>query len=332
VDGYPPGGDWISRSSNTIDNVIQGVTLHLHDTGTVQVNLTRDVAMVKSRIQAMVVAYNAVTTLIKEKTGYNDVLKTAGVLMGDSVVTSVADDVRLPFVEQTSGFIVDVDSFLLPAQIGLELNADGTISLNSSAFSDAITEDYLDTLAVIGANKTGSSDSNTIGFYDASGKYTTAGTYEVEVTVEDGKITIARIKLEGDKAWRNATIDGNVIMGNSTFTTEGDPVHPENGLQLSVDLGQDGTFTATVQVKQGFAGAIVDVLDRVLKASKGAMALDQSQATDQIKYLQERMDMEQKRLDAKQARLEAKYARMEKILTLLQNQISALAYYGVSSQ
>ena len=48
VDAYPTGADdWISRSSNTIDDVISGVTLHLHDTsfnGTtydpIEVNLT----------------------------------------------------------------------------------------------------------------------------------------------------------------------------------------------------------------------------------------------------------------------------------------------------
>ena len=44
VDGYPLGADeWITRSSNTDRRRHHGVTLHLHDTGTVQVNLTRDI-------------------------------------------------------------------------------------------------------------------------------------------------------------------------------------------------------------------------------------------------------------------------------------------------
>ncbi|MBN1505482.1 MAG: flagellar filament capping protein FliD [Sedimentisphaerales bacterium] len=332
VDGYPPGDDnWITRSSNTVDNVIQGVTLHLHDAGTAQVNLTRDVASVKTKLDALVGAYNAAVALIKEKTGYNETLKTAGLLMGDSVVSSIANDVRLPFVQQTSGFVVDVDSFLMPAQIGLELDGDGQISLDSGAFNDAIVEDYMGALAVVGANKTGSSNSNTIGFYGASSKYTAAGTYSVEVTVADGKITVARIKLSSDATYRNATIDGNIITGNSAFDSDGRPANPENGLQLSVDLSQDGTFAATVRVKQGFAGALADTLDRVLKASTGTLDLDLSQATDQIKYLQERIDREQKRLDDKEARLVAKYARLERTLTLLQNQISALSYYISSS-
>ena len=50
VDGYPSGA-WISRSSNTIDDVISGVTLHLHDTTDAageEITLTRDIQSVNS--------------------------------------------------------------------------------------------------------------------------------------------------------------------------------------------------------------------------------------------------------------------------------------------
>ena len=325
VDGYPSGaGEWITRSSNTIDDVIQGVTLHLHDTGTVQVNLTRDVASVKGKLDSMVAAYNAAVAFIKEKTDYNDALKTAGVLMGDSVVRNIVNDLRTPLVRQTSGFVIDVDTFLTPAQIGIELDGDGMMSLSASAFDEAIAEDYRGALAIIGADKTGSSSSNTIGFYGASAKYTTAGAYNVEVTVAGGAITSARIKLATDVTYRNATINGNIVTGDSTFDSDGEPVNPENGLQLSVDLSQDGTFTATVRVKQGFAGAMADVLDRVLKATTGTIQLDQDQADDQIEHLQDRIDLEQQRLTDRQARLVARFARLEKTLALLKNQMSAL--------
>jgi len=325
VDGYPAGaGEWITRSSNTVDDVIQGVTLHLHDTGTVQVNLTRDIASVKGKLDSMVTAYNDVATFIKEKTGYNDVLKTAGVLMGDSVVSSIVNDLRMPLVRQTSGFVIDIDSFLTPAQIGIELDGDGMMSLSGSAFEEAIAKDYPDALAIIGADKTGSSDSNTIEFYGASSNYTTAETYDVEVTVAGGTITSARIKLSTEATYHDATINGNIVTGDSTFDDDGEPVNPENGLQLSVDPGQDGTFTATVRVKQGFAGAITDVLDRVLKATNGTLQLDQNQAGDQIDHLQDRIDMEQQRLTDREARLVAKFARLEKTLALLRNQMSAL--------
>lgn len=329
VDGYPLGVDeWINRSSNTIDDVIHGVTLHLHDTGTVQVNLTRDIESVKGKLDSMVTAYNEAVAFLKQKTGYNDVLKTAGVLMGDSVVANINNNLRLPLIRQTSGFVIDVDSFLMPGQIGLELDRDGMLSLKSSAFDEAIAEDYQGVLAVIGADKTGSSDSNTIEFYSASSKFTTAGAYDVEVTISGGVITNARIKLDDEQTWRDATFNGNIVTGNSTFDENGRPVNPENGLQLSVDLSRDGTFAAAVRIKQGFAGAMEDILDRMLQATTGTLPLDQENAGDQIENLQEQIDREEDRLTQREQFLTAKFARLEKTLALLQNQMAALGMSG----
>jgi flagellar hook-associated protein 2 len=329
VDGYPQGaGEWITRSSNTIDDVIHGVTLHLHDTGTVQVNLTRDIQSVKEKIDSMVTAYNAAVTFLKEKTGYNDVLKTAGLLMGDLTISNIVNDLRSPLIQQTSGFVVDVESFLMPGQIGLELDSDGMLSLNGSDFDEAIAEDYMGVLALIGADKTGSSDSNKIEFYGASSDSTTAGTYQVEVTIAGGVITSARMKLESDSTWRNAGFNENVVMGDSTFNDDNLPINPENGLQLGVDLSQDGTFTATVRVKQGFTGAMEDTLDRILQATTGALALDQEHVDAQIEHLQTQMDTEEGRLTQREAFLVSKFARLEKTLTLLQSQTAALGLSG----
>ena len=326
VDGYPEG-DWIERSSNTIDDVIYGVTLHLHDTTDAsgeEVTLTRDIASVKEKLNNMVGAYNFVMQYVKEKTGYNDVVKTAGLLMGDYVVSGIRSQLLTPFISQTSGFITDVDSFLMPGQIGLELDRDGVLSLNTNVFDEAIAEDYMGVLALIGADKTGSSDSNAIKFYGASSDNTTAGTYDVEVTISGGAITGARIKLSSESTYRDATFSDNIVTGDSSFDDNSIPVYPENGLQLSVDLSQNGTFTATVRVKQGFTGEMEDALDRMLKATTGSVQIDQEHVEDQIEYLQDRIDVEQERLTRTEARLVARYARLEKTLALIQNQLAAL--------
>ncbi len=325
VDGFPTGADeWITRSSNTIDDVLQGVTLHLHDTGTVQVNLTRDIESVKQKLTSMIDAYNAVITFLAENTGYNSTLEVAGVLMGDSTVSNIGNNMRMPLIQQTDGFVIDVDSFLMPGQVGIELDSDGMLSLDEIAFDEAIAEDYMGVLALVGADKTGSSDSNTIGFYGASSEYTEGGTYDVEVTVSGGVITSARIKLEDESTYRDATFGGNIVTGNSTFTDDGDPMYAENGLLLSVDLSQDGTFNATVRVKQGFTGAMEDAVARFVEPTNGWLTLDQNSVDARIDSLESRITAEEDRLSRVEQRLIAKYARLEKTLTLLQNQMAAL--------
>jgi len=320
---------WISRSSNTIDNVISGVTLHLHDAtdpNGEEITLTRDIESVKEKLNSMVAAYNAAIAYIQEKTGYNDILKTAGILAGDYVVSTISSQLRTPLVAPTSGFVKDIDTFLMPGQIGLELDRDGVLSLDTNVFDEAIAEDYMDVLAVIGADKTGSTNSNTIRFYGASSNYTTAGTYDVQVTVSGGAITSARIKLATESAYRDATYSDNIVTGNSSFDQNGNPVYPENGLQLSVGLSQDGTFTATVRVKQGFTGALEDALDRLLKATTGPIKIDQQYMSQTIRELQDRIELEEYRLSQKETRLVDRFTRLERTLALLQNQMAALGF------
>jgi flagellar capping protein FliD len=226
---------------------------------------------------------------------------------------------------QAKGFIEDIDTFLTPGHIGLQLDKDGKLSFDMTMFDQAIAKDYMGTLAVIGANKTGSSSSNTIKFNKASSNYTTAGSYDVKVVVIGGAIFSAGIKLPGESTYRDMTVSGNnIITGNSAFDENGNPVYSENGLQLTVDLSKDDTFYATVRVKQGFAGAIEDSLTNMLATTTGSIKLDEQESTDMIQQLQDKIDREQTRLDRKQAALVARYARLEQTLTLLQQQMSAL--------
>ncbi len=328
MDGFPPGADeWISRSSNTVDDVISGVTLHLHDAGTVQVSLTRDTESVKDKLQSWVDAYNDVVAFITANTGYDSTQGIAGLLMSDSTVTSITNNLRTSLVQRTSGFVMDVDSFLMPGQIGLELDRDGLLSLDSTAFDEAIAKDYMGVLSLIGADKTGSSDSNVVQFYSASSKNTKGGTYSVQVTVSGGAITSAKIKPEGESAYRDAIFADNIVTGDRTFDNNGTPLYAENGLTLSVDLSQDGTFNATVRVKQGFTGAMKEVLERFLKPTNGWLTLDQESVESQIENLEDRIATEEDRLSRVEARLVAKYARLERTLTLLQSQMSGLLSY-----
>jgi flagellar hook-associated protein 2 len=328
IDGYPPGA-WISRSSNTVDDVIYGVALHLHDTTDAsgeEITLTRDIQSVKDKLTKMVDAYNFAVEYIKGKTGYNDVLKTAGLLMGDYVVSNIRQQIRTPLITQTNGFIKDIDTFLTPAHIGFKLDREGVLSLDMNVLDEAIAEDYMGVLAIIGADKTGSSDSNTIEFYGAHSNYTTAGSYDVEVVVSGGAITSAKIKLSTESTYRDAAYSGNIVTGNSTFDDNGNPMYPENALQLSVDLSQDGTFTATVRVKQGFTGAIEDALDNMLKVTTGSIQIDQKHVDKQIEYLQEKIENEEYRLTKREERLIARFARLERNIALIQQQMGALGF------
>jgi flagellar hook-associated protein 2 len=332
VDGYPlntTDGNgatvehWLERSSNTLDDIISGVTLDLHAPGTVQINLTRQTDALKVKLNAMVSAYNDVITYIKEQTAYDTTTKTAGVLMGNPAVADIQTQIRSPLMGQISGFTKGVDSFVTLGQIGLSVDSAGKLTLDETKLSDAIAKNYTAVLDLIGAVKAGSSDSNAIKFYSANDN-TTAGTYNVEVTFANGVITSARMKSSSDSNWRSATVSGNSIIGNSQFDKNGRAINPENGLSLTAEYSGSGTLTATIRVKEGFAGNLASNLKDVLDSQSGVLKFNQDSITASIKQLQDRIDREQTRLTKTESNLKAKFARMEAILAQLQQQQQAI--------
>ena len=327
---------YISRNSNTISDVVDGVTFYLHgvtgqstsDTATSQqITLTRDTNTLTTKLNAMVTAYNAVKSFVTDKTAYDTSTKTAGVLMGDYTVSTMDDELYTSLVNNAKGFMSTVDEYLSPSQLGFSVDSSGQLSLDSNILNTAISDNYMGVLALIGATKTGISSSSTIGFYSASDKYTTAGEYNVQVTVSGGKVAIAKIKMsdESDSAWRDMVISGNTVTGNGAFdSSNNSPVYAENGLQLSIGTSKDGTFNSTIDVKQGFAGTLEDALNAATLDSTGTVDIDSNSIQNEIDSLNDRIQEETDRLAKEKDTLTTTYAQLEATLTQLQQQKSAL--------
>jgi len=330
--GYNDG--WMRRSTNSIDDVLAGVTINLHDdtwnsTTSVydseEITVTRDTESLKSLLEELVTAYNTVYSYIDEQTSYNAKTNTSGPLAREYVVSTVKSLIKSPLNLATSGFTSD-DSFYRPQDIGLEFNSDGLLKLDSNTFDEAISEDYLGVLDLIGAVKTGTSDSEIVKFYEAS-KYTTAGVYNVKVVVAGGVATSALIwgEDETEADARTATINGNTIYGDSTFDSEGFPNYDENGLTFTVDLSQNGTHTAVLTVKQGFAGALDESMDDMLDSVDGRIPISLEAITDKMNNLDDLMEIEDTRLATAEIRLINKFARLERLLSMIQQQMGGLS-------
>ncbi len=334
VDDYPPGADaWISRSANTIDDVISGVTLNLHGTTAnteggyekLEVNMTRDTETLKSRMQEMIEAYNTVVMYFDEKTKYDPETNTSGILSREYTLTSIQNMISSQFMANAAGFTA-ADTFVNPRDIGLSFDSDGLLTLDEEKFDKAISEDYRGVLSLIGAKKTGSSsgpDAAYVKFYDSS-TYTKAGTFNVRVEIDaDGNITSALFKL-ADEDWSQAR--QGEVMGNYILGIGGDDQgNPERDLQLSIDTRQTNrTLEATISVRQGFAGAAFDVVAAATDSTSGRTAVTQKSIDTQISNLQKRIDSEEARLERVEQRLVKKYARLESLLTSIQQQFSGL--------
>ncbi|MBO8142019.1 MAG: flagellar filament capping protein FliD [Firmicutes bacterium] len=122
----------IERRSNTVDDVIEGVTLTLYDTGTAQIDVQHDAAAAVDRVRAFVDQYNSVQSFISEKAG------KGGVLQGDGLLVRIQSGLR-----QSATAAVDAGSdalFNQLAQIGVTVDRYGTMTLDEAKLREALAE------------------------------------------------------------------------------------------------------------------------------------------------------------------------------------------------
>ncbi len=335
VDGYPPGPAWMSRSSNTITDVIPNVTITLEAAGSANVNLSRNTSALANHIENLVNIYNGLVFARSQYTGYDEDTKVSGVFQGDSTLNNIISQIRSILMGSVPGFKDGSDPFTLPMQLGIEIDRDGEASLDTSVLNDAITENYEGVLYLIGAVGRGASESAYIQFNSADAT-STAGDYDVKVTFDASNVITAayfRTVGEGEADWREATFDGYVITGGED--------EPEKWVKLTITPEFPGTahdVTGVIRVQEGFAGALYDLTDELLDKIDGVFKLKKDEYQKAITSLDNQIDVQTRRLEQKEDRLRTKYARMEMILAQLDAQrgmvdalVTALAGLGSSS-
>jgi len=131
-------GQVATRSSNSIDDIIQGVTLDLKTaaTGTVfNVDVTLDEESIKKVTEGFVSAYNGLMSIVKDLGKFDPAGDQSGALIGDSTLRNVQSQMRQAVGRPVSSASSGYNSL---AMIGITMDRDGVMSLNDSDFSAAL--------------------------------------------------------------------------------------------------------------------------------------------------------------------------------------------------
>ena len=131
----------ISSASNTVTGAIPGVTLNLAGTGSVSVDVAPNASAASTAINQFVTDYN---TLIGQlNTEFSDTAGTGqGSLAQDPVVQTLHSDLlgSLDFTSTTgTGSSASVMSL---AAMGITVNTDGTLAVNSSTLTSALQNNF----------------------------------------------------------------------------------------------------------------------------------------------------------------------------------------------
>ncbi len=170
----------VTSESNTITDVVSGVTLNLlkADSGTtVTIDVQRDGDTLGSLVNGFSGAYNTVIDWINTQMTYNsETQKPGGPLFGDSTLSSIRQGVMNLVTDTVDGASSSLNTL---KSIGLELTDKGQMTFDSSTFSSALNTQFDNVVALFAARGWGST--GTLSYVDY-GDNSDAGVYSVNIT------------------------------------------------------------------------------------------------------------------------------------------------------
>lgn len=192
-----------TSSSNTVSNVIPGVTFQLLSAApgtSVQVEITNDNTDVESAMNSFVSAYNAVISGLNTQEG-NDSSGNPEPLFGSPTVATLQEQ-----LEQALDFTQSSGTVTYLTQLGVSVNNDGTLSLNADTLSSELNSNYQDV----------------VNFFQPSVSFTSFGGNLTNVlnnlgnTSPDGVLALA----QDENASQESTLNANISNENMLISTE----------------------------------------------------------------------------------------------------------------
>jgi flagellar hook-associated protein 2 len=136
---YTLNGIAAKSSSNTSSKVLDGVTINLAKIGTSTLTITADYsANMTTALNTFITAYNAANTSMNSMGAYNATTKVAGSLQGNQVLRDAQIQIRSLVYNTTTG---GTSSYQRLSDIGVTVGTDGSLSLNSTKLTNALTAD-----------------------------------------------------------------------------------------------------------------------------------------------------------------------------------------------
>jgi flagellar hook-associated protein 2 len=134
------GVDYTS-ASNTVTDALSGVTLDLLGTTPAATPATltvaSDTSTIVGNVQSFVTAYNTLQTSLQSLGGYDASSGTADPLMDNPLLTGVQNQIQSAVYS-----LVGSSNYNSLASVGITSNADGSLSLNSSTLTNALTGNF----------------------------------------------------------------------------------------------------------------------------------------------------------------------------------------------
>ena len=338
-----------TRSSNTVTDVIDGVTLNLKDTTTsaASVSLARDTAPVVEKITALVTAYNEANNLLNEVGNAKSTLDIyGGTLVGDSMVRQMRTQLREMLLGESStpgtvGSTTLTYGVSAAWQVGISVDKAGLMCLDTSKLQTALSENFADVVTAFTANQ--NNRSATSPPYSSSAGYSSATTslnggakFTVNLTTSSGTsygfpVTAANSTPQGVVDAINATSLGFTAQlvketsGTSPYKivvlgSIGGPGFTLSPLDSASAAVSDLTFSSS---GSGIAGDALRKITAFLSTTSPLVTQSATAESQNTKYAAALAAL-QTRMDALLTRYVAQFSAMESLVGNINSQKTSL--------
>ncbi|SMP70992.1 flagellar hook-associated protein 2 [Desulfonatronum zhilinae] len=307
IDGFPPdANDWIERSTNTIADLLDGVTLNLRQAGTTTLNIAVNNEKVLENVREFVDQVNDVRAQITKLTKV-DQSGNGSILTGNYAIQMI--DSRLKSITSVKGIGFDVnnDVFSSLGMIGITTDADqgspmfGMLKLDEEVLEHSLRNRPDAFARVFAADYIGSSDSQDFRYLSSIDGVTKGGEYTVKYTISEGMFS-------------NVTINGNPANYSGNGEITGMSGKPEAGMVIKVDNLTDGEYTGKVFLKYGKIPELTDALRDLTDSSSGPLKILEENYDDITDGIDRKIEFEQRRITRMERDLRARFARLETLL------------------
>lgn len=254
--GDPDTGLLVTRGSNSITDLVDGVTIDLKTitTGLVTVSTTRDVDGAVKAVKKLVDDVNGLLNMAKGLSKYDPETKRRSALTGDGTLRRLTGDLLNAFSSTLAGITGD---YSLPSSLGISLTKDGALTFDESKLRTALTDDWAGVTGAItrGANTTSlDARASYVSHTDA----TQTGTYRVRVTQAATQAQVTGSAYVAPGAGTSDTL--TISQGGKTANIVIDDTHTTAALAVQeINDGLDAAgITALRAEESGGAIRLVD--------------------------------------------------------------------------
>jgi flagellar hook-associated protein 2 len=353
--GEAPEPLLVTAGSNQITGVIKGVTIDLHGVSSkpVSLGITRTADGVVEEIKKFTDNFNELVDKIKEYTKFDTETNERGLLLGDTTVQTIEQNIYEVF----SSAVSSAGTVRVAADVGLKIVDGAKLEFDETKFLDAYATDpeAVETLfSRLPASLTTETPLSQLN--NGRGVRTAAVGADFQVTVKDG--TTVQVTLGSDVASLGevlnkintagagkltASVAANglsiQVKDNTTTGTDTFRVSALNGSSALADLGLpaagvDGVLVGLTILPPspirrlnegaGLGHLLENSLSRLIDPVDGTITKENKQLDTKNDQFQSRIDALDKLIASKRERLERQFAQMESVLANLQGQQQAL--------